>query len=795
MTDQQHAEAPVAEPTPLFPLESEVPRRRRASDFGRLLVAGTSFVLLGWIASGRPEPDARMAEALTDLPTWLRTLAWGGFTAAAIGAVGLVAVAIASPTVRRDVVRDLVWTLVGSALLALVASRASTGAWPYMIPEVVDAPERLPFPTARVALVVTVSLVLSSYASAGVQRTMRWMSWAVVITPLLLGFGTLTAMLGALALSFLSVAAVRLAFGSPEGLPSTERLISSLSRSGIPLRDVAYAEDQPGTVGLAHGTTDDGRRVRIKIYGEDAASRQRAERVWRTLWYRSAGPSPRAGRSEQAQHEALAVLAARESGIDVPALVGAGQEPNGDAVIVSEIPKGTALGELVAPTDGQLAAAWRELRSLHVDAHLAHGTVDPDTVRLDGDRAQLADLSSASLMPTPQQTATDVVSMLASQSIAAGADRAVDAAVSVVDPSVLEAALPYAQDAVLDPSLRAELKSSDHDAEELGGLLAERLDLDAPEPAAVRRVSWSDLFIAVAAIVAANALISQIADVGLDTLLDELADASAGWLVVAFVVNLTAYGTAYFALKAIVDRPLPFLPVTLLQSAKTFVGLVVPSMVGRVGLDIRFLQVSGVPVVTASTQGPVIGFFGFVAEVALLAVSAWAIGQELDTDGLGEFDGGGLIALALLVVVVGLAIVFGVPRLRERVVPVLREAFGSVRSIVTSPGTMARIFTSELADRLIKALALGATVAAFGGDLPFPALVFVSVGTGLLAGLAPVPGGIGVAEATMSGLLTAAGLPAEQSVSIAIVHRVVTSYLTPVLGFFSLNWLQKEGHL
>lgn len=76
-----------------------------------------------------------------------------------------------------------------------------------------------------------------------------------------------------------------------------------------------------------------------------------------------------------------------------------------------------------------------------------------------------------------------------------------------------------------------------------------------------------------------------------------------------------------------------------------------------------------------------------------------------------------------------------------------------------------------------------------------PALVFVSVGTGLLAGLAPVPGGIGVTEATMSGLLTATGLPAEQAVSIAIVHRVVTAYLPPALGLFAFNWLNDEGYL
>ena len=47
----------------------------------------------------------------------------------------------------------------------------------------------------------------------------------------------------------------------------------------------------------------------------------------------------------------------------------------------------------------------------------------------------------------------------------------------------------------------------------------------------------------------------------------------------------------------------------------------------------------------------------------------------------------------------------------------------------------------------------------------------------------------------MSALLTASGLPAEQAVSIAIVHRVVTAYLPPILGFFAFGWLTDEGYL
>jgi uncharacterized protein (TIRG00374 family) len=174
---------------------------------------------------------------------------------------------------------------------------------------------------------------------------------------------------------------------------------------------------------------------------------------------------------------------------------------------------------------------------------------------------------------------------------------------------------------------------------------------------------------------------------------------------------------------------------------------------------------------------------------------AWAIGREVETDSLTDFDAGGLIGIAIAVVVVGLVVVLAMPKFRNKVVPVVREALTSVKEIVSSPRTLGRIFAGETLSKLFGALALAGTMAAFGASIPFAALIFVSVGTGLLAGLAPVPGGIGVAEATMSGLLTAVGIPPEQAVSIAIVHRVVTAYLPPVLGFFSFNWLTKQKYI
>lgn len=777
---------------PLFPSDRVAPRRRRPSDIARLIVTASAFVLLGWVASNDPPLDVRILELFSDLPGWIRTLAWVAFSGSGIVAVLLIVLSLFDGGLGRGLLRDLFWSIVVSGAFGLAAALTVTGDLPEMLPEFVTADGLPSYPTLRTTLVIVVSLVLGRYVNAHVKRLLRWTAIASLVAPLVLGLATLTALVGALVLGLFSVALVRLVYGSPEGLPSIDRLQDTLEAVGVTVSDAAYRDQQPGTVGLATAIASDGRPLDIKIYGIDAASQQTAERVWRSLWYRSAGPSPRSGRVEQAQHEALAVLTARDAGVSIPPIVAVGQASEGDVVLVSIGSEGQRLDD---PDDEILRSVWRELRALHVDARITHGGLNPDAVRISAGTVELVDLSKASMFPTNQQVAADIASMLATQAIVAGTTRAISAAVDVVDRDVLELTLPFVQVGVLEPELRKLLKEADVEAEDLRRGLAEQLDIDVPELAGVKRVKIGNVVIAVAAIIAANALISQVADVGLDTLIEEVQGASLAWLVVAFLIKIASYSTAYIGLKAVITQPLPFSPTMLLQSAKSFIGLVVPSVVGAVGMNIRFLQRLGVPLAIATTQGPVIGFIGFIAEVLLLVLCGWAIGNEIETDSLLNFDAGGLILIAVAVVVAGLIVVLVVPKLRNRVVPIVRAAMISIKEIVSSPRTVGRIFGSEVLERVFGALALAGTMAAFGASIPFPALIFVSVGTGLLAGLAPVPGGIGVAEATMSGLLTAVGIPPAQAVSIAIIHRVVTSYLPPVFGFFSFNWLTKQKYI
>lgn len=791
----------------MFVSDRGVPRRRRPSDIGRAIVAAGACALLGWASANESALDVRLLTLFAGSPEWLRTLAWTAFVVSTLASFAVAALAMVRGGPGRGVTRDLVLATVLVGALSTLGAWLTSGAWPVPVPEVTEQDGFPRYPMLRLSLVAVVYFVLGPYVTRPVTRLLRWSLALTALSSMVLGITSLTGLFGSLAMGFAAVAVVRLLFGSPEGLPTIAGLRDTLDHAGLAVTDLAYLERQPGTVGLATATMGELGPLDIKVYGADAADRQRAERIWRNLWYRTAGPSAGAGRVEQAEHEALALMTAAAAEVPVPLMLGAGQTPDGDVVVVATAAIGRGLDELAASgvgepaelTDGQIDGVWRAMFDLHERAGITHGGLVPRNIRIDGDLVQFVDFANSSMFPSAQQTASDVVTVLASLTTVVGAERSIDSLLRCTSSDDARADvvewLPYVQAAVLPPELRAALKRAGSSTKALRVGLAERLEVDQPEPAPVRRVRVRDVVLTAAAMIAANALITQIADVGFDTLVEAFREASPGWFVVAFLINLARYPVSYIGIRPLTTDALPVFPTALLQSAKSFVGLVVPTVVGRVGMDVRFLQNLGVPLAAATTQGPIISLIGFVAEVVLLLVCAWSVGQELDTAALGDADVGGLIVIALLVVAVGVVVVFAVGRLRNIVVPFVRDALSSVRDVVTSPRILGAIFFSESLDRVMGGLALGATVAAFGLDLPLSALIFVSVGTGLLAGLAPVPGGIGVAEATMAALLGAVGVPPAESVTIAITHRVLTSYLPPVLGFFSLRWLTREGYL
>jgi uncharacterized protein (TIRG00374 family) len=86
-------------------------------------------------------------------------------------------------------------------------------------------------------------------------------------------------------------------------------------------------------------------------------------------------------------------------------------------------------------------------------------------------------------------------------------------------------------------------------------------------------------------------------------------------------------------------------------------------------------------------------------------------------------------------------------------------------------------------------------VLAVGGSISLGEAIFINVTVSLFAGLMPIPGGVGVAEAGMTAGLTAIGVSSDVAVSAVLIYRLVSYYLPPLWGYVSLRWLTKHDYL
>lgn len=78
--------------------------------------------------------------------------------------------------------------------------------------------------------------------------------------------------------------------------------------------------------------------------------------------------------------------------------------------------------------------------------------------------------------------------------------------------------------------------------------------------------------------------------------------------------------------------------------------------------------------------------------------------------------------------------------------------------------------------------------------LSFVAALIATLATNLLAGLVPIPGGIGIAEAVLTSFLIVLGLSPEEAFAAAVIFRIATFYIPAAEGFIAMKWLETHGH-
>ena len=768
------------------------PGRRNRRTVDGVLVAGAA-VLVGLqvvVARSAADTDERIGEALATLFGW----APGFWRAVLLLTIALALLIVVDAIVRRRwlLVRDLAIALLLVNLVASLLAQIVDSEW---LQAEVDPLSYWGFPELRIACVMAVIAVARPELVRPVRVAAIWLVVLASLGVVALEIALPADVLAGLALGLGSGALVRLLLGSPLGAPPIDRVRRALGSLGVDVGELRTADRQRIGSTEYFGRGDDGGALCVRVLGRDAQDTQRLARRWRLLAYRDPPRSAPIGRLEQVEHEALATLMAAQAGVRVPEIVSAGLGPQGDALLVTRRPDLTPL-ELASPeevSDELLAELWREVARLHA-AGISHGRLNAGNVIVVDGEPMLVDLSAATLGAPQSALDMDVAELLVSCCVLVGPDRALREAVDAGWSEPMSRALPYLQRAALTPHLRDVARTHEVGLGKLRAAAAAATGTAEPKIAPLHRVRLKDVLTMAALVVAAYAIIAQLAEIGFDTIGRELGEADAAWVVVALLLAQSAFVGSGISVRGAVPTPLALLPCIVLQSAIKFINLTVPSSAGRIGMNLRFLQQMGVPRAQALAAGAVDDASETMVQVALLLIVLPIVGASVDTS---QFHGPDTRLLAAIGVALAIsaAAVLAVPKMRDKVVPQVKSALSGVWSVARDRHKRIELFGGNVLSELTYAISLGATCLAYGLDLNLAQLVFVNTSAAILSSVIPSPGGIGPAEAALAAGLIAMGVDESTAFAVAITQRLCTFYLPPIWGYLSLRWLGRHGYV
>jgi len=781
-------------------------RRRRGSDGVRLAVAvvalGCCLLVIRF--------DSRVDRAITQVihpPPW--SITWLVTVVYQAGSVGVAVLLVAAALLARrwEIARDIGLSAAGTAAVCgiLVAFLGSRGGRPAGI--VIDD-FRLAFPVWQVALFAAVATAGLPYLARGVQRIVEIFIALVALACAVAGQGLPLNVLGSLVIGWGVTAVVRLAFGSPLGLPSAGDVRLLLEEVGIRSSDVHPAARQVWGVARFEATeiseTDAPGRLGIAVYGRDAADARLLTKAGRFLLYRDSGPSLTITRLQQVEHEAYVTMRAGLADVAVPQIAEAGTAgPSRDALLVYRMPPGTALSDMDAAeiSDAALDDLYRQLLTLR-RARIAHGAISGDAVLVDpaAGTVVLADFRNAVERATPDQLDRDLAGAIAATAVVIGAERAADAAARGLEPEMMEGALRQLQKPSLDPLLARSLRGRRDLLREVRQRAAAAASIELPALAEPRRVSWPTLIMIIGSLIGGWALIGVLIDVAAS--FDTVIGADWLWVIMTFVLAQLAYVASAVESLGSVTGPLPLGRTVAVEVAKAFSGLAggAPAIFAT---RVRYYQKQGYDTSVALSSGAIMTTASWISTAVLFIVSLPFAWGSLDLEATPQSGGDSklvwiILALVVLVgLVVGLAL--AVPRLRrlaaEKMRPKVRDIWGNLKAVASSPGKLVQLLGGAFGRDLLVAMALSVSLRAFGDHLRLPILIVVITLAALIGGIAPSPGGLGVVEAGMILGLTAAGVAEADATAAVFIQRLFSSYLPPIWGWITLVWLRRREYL
>lgn len=773
-------------------IEPDRSRSRRPLDVAAVVLGILGLLFASHAANAHGDLVTSLTAIADALPGWVANLFRATYAVSVGYVVVVVLLVLRTPSLRTRLLTSVGLSAAAALGIAVVASLVVDDSWPNLmsgwLPGHGSTSE---FPVVGVAVLTAVLLTLRPWMVLSFQRLHFALVLALAVSCWAVGSGTPSAVVGALAAGLSAAGATHVLMGSPGGHPDLAAVASSLQQLGLHVEGLGFVDPQPWGARVLRGTTREGEALVIKVYGRDAVDARRAARWWRGLMYRDQ-TMPSSTRLQLVEHEALLTLLADRADVAVPPVVAAAAN-RGDAIIVLRAPP-TPFSELDddALDDAALRRIWCTVDKLH-RARLCHGELTLERIAPDQDEIVISGFALGTMASSHTELARETATLLTSQALRVGPERAVTAALDATSGNVIAEARSYLQ----RPALAHRLRSASGLKAVLEGLqtdITEQTGAPPVEPAPILRVKWRLVAMTCLLLLAGYALVTALAGLDWGVVLDSWRNANWAWVVVGLAVaQLTTVADSTTTMFCVRTR-LPLFPLVHLQYAIKFVGLAVSATAGRVGMNTAFLRKFGEGPNVAVAASALDSMAGAVVNVVITALALLLGGTA---NGALTFDASGITRTAIAVL--GLALVCAVlvavvPALRNRAVQLFRYAWSAFETVAESPARLLGLFGSNLASLLITAIAMGCMVRGMHYSLPYWSVVAVCAGSGLISAIIPVPGNVGVAEAAMTAGLGLVGIPEAPAFAIAVTQRMATTYLPSCFGAYSLRWLREQEY-
>jgi len=593
-----------------------------------------------------------------------------------------------------------------------------------------------------------------------------------------------------------------LVVGTPALEVPLDGAIRALSRRGFAVTGLTVVRPAgPGPLVLWAATDepDDapGSRALVEMYGPNQRSGGIMSQIWRRARLRNSETAPlHASMRRAVEHRGLMAIAIGDLGVANSTTVALSALDRGWTLYAHSPTRGVALDETSAD-ESLVGPVWRSLALLH--AHqICHGDLRGKEITVevgdgDGDtRALFGGFGSAEYGATDVLLQADIAALLVTTTAIFGAEAAVGAAIEEFDRDTVLKASRRLTKAALPKHIRASVLDPDTVMSAARDEVMHQTGADQIKAETITRftrIQVIQLVLLVALVYVAYPFISTV-----PAFFSELSTANWWWALLGLAVSALTYVGAAAALWACASGAVSFVNLTIMQVANTFAATTTPAGVGGLALSTRFLQKGGLGALRATAAVALQQSVQVITHVGLLIFFSVIAGTSAN---LSHFVPKTTVLYLIGGVALGIVGVFTfVPALRRwlgtELRPRIKELGGELAELAREPKRLAIIVAGCAATTLGAALALWASVGAFGGGTTFVTVTVVTMIGGTLASAAPTPGGVGAVEAALIGGLTAFGVPAAVAVPSVLLYRVLTCWLPVFVGWPVMRWLTRK---